>query len=120
MTAPPTTAPNGETQAVAGTNNESERTLRGPATARKTGRTNKTVRGARRQTVITSVLESTRQYLLDFTLTTLLAEIERWTTRGRSCFTDQLNKLKRAGRGHFQKTKNSVLDTLLPLPAGNQ
>ena len=120
VTAPPTTAPNGETQAVAGTNNESERTLRGPAMARATGRTNKTVRGARRQTVITSVLESTRQYLLDFTLTTLLAEIERWTTRGRSCFTDQLNKLKRAGQGEFQETETSVLDALLPLPAGNQ
>lgn len=120
VTAPPTTAPNGETQAVAGTNNESERTLRGPATARATGRTNKTVRGARRQTVITSVLESVRQYLLDFTLTTLLAEIERWTTRGRSCFTEQLNKLKRAGQGEFQEAETSVLDTLLPLPAGNE
>jgi transposase len=119
VTAPPTTAPNGETQAVAGTNNESERTLRGPAAARATGRTNKKVRGARRQTVITSVLESTRQYLLEFTLTTLLAEIERWTTRGRSCFTDQLNKLKRAGQGQFPETETSVLDALLPLPTGN-
>ncbi len=119
VTAPPTTAPNGKTQPVAGTNNESERTLRGPATARVTGRTNKTAQGARRQTVITSVLESTRQYLLEFTLTTLLAEIERWTRRGRSCFTDQLNKLKRAVQGQFQEREKSVLDTLLPLPTGN-
>ena len=119
VTAPPTTAPNGETKAVAGTNNESERTLRGPATSRATGRTNKTVRRARRQTVITSVLESTRQYLADFTLATLLAEIERWTTRGRSCFTDQLNKLKRAGQGQVQKGVSSVLDAVLPLPVEN-
>ncbi len=95
VTAPVTTAPHGETQSVAGTNNESERTLRNPAMARVTGRTTKSVRGARRRTVITSVLESMRQYLLDFTLTTLLVEIKRWATRGRSCFTDQLDKLKR-------------------------
>ena len=119
VTAPPTTAPHGETQPVAGTNNESERTLRNPAMARVTGRTTKSVRGARRRTVITSVLESMRQYLLDFTLTTLLVEIERWTTRGRSCFQDQLNKLKRAGQGVFPEAEHSVLDALLPLPVGN-
>jgi transposase len=120
VTAPATTAPHGETQAVAGTNNESERTLRGPAMARATGRTTKSVRGARRRTVITSVLESLRQYLLEFTLTTLLAEIERWATRGRSCFTDQLNKLKRASQGSIQDAEPSVLDAVLPLPVGNQ
>ena len=116
VTAPPTTAPNGETKAVAGTNNESERTLRGAA--RPVARI-KPCRRARRQTVITSVLESTRQYLADFTLATLLAEIERWTTRGRSCFTDQLNKLKRAGQGQVQKGVSSVLDAVLPLPVEN-
>lgn len=120
VTAPATTAPHGETQPVAGTNNESERTLRNPASARVTGRTTKSVRGARRRTVITSVLESMRQYVFDFTLTKLLAEIERWTKRGRSCFTDQLKKLKRAGKGSFQETENSVLDALLPLPVGNE
>lgn len=119
VTAPATTAPHGETQPVAGTNNESERTLRNPAQARATGRTTKSVRGARRRTVITSVLESLRQYLLDFTLTTLLVEIERWATRGRSCFKDQLNKLKRASQGSLQDAKPSVLDALLPLPVGN-
>jgi len=120
VTASPTTAPHGETKAVAGTNNESERTLRGPAMARATGRTTKSVRGARRRTVITSVLESTRQYLLEFTLSTLLAEIERWATRGRSCFTDQLNKLKRASQGSIQDAEPSVLDAVLPLPVGHQ
>jgi len=59
------------------------------------------VRGARRQTVITSMLESTRQYLLEFTLTTLLAEIERWTTRGRSCFTDQVRTKQKTTVGVY-------------------
>ncbi len=120
VTAPVTTAPHGETQSVAGTNNESERTLRNPASARVTGRTTKSVRGARRRTVITSVLESMRQYLLDFTLTTLLVEIKRWATRGRSCFTDQLDKLKRASQRAIQNAETSVLDAVLPLPVGKQ
>ncbi len=120
VTAPATTAPHGETQPVAGTNNESERTLRNPASARVTGRTTKSVRGARRRTVITSVLESMRQYVFDFTLTKLLAEIERWTKRGRSCFTDQLKKLKRASQGSIQNAETSVLDAVLPLPADQQ
>jgi transposase len=41
---------------VSGTNNESERTLRDAANDRKTGRTSKTIHGARRRTVLTSVL----------------------------------------------------------------
>jgi hypothetical protein len=61
VTAEPVEKPNGETLAVLGTNNEAERTLRSPAQARDTGRTNKTAAGARRQTVIVSVLESLRQ-----------------------------------------------------------
>jgi hypothetical protein len=117
VTASPTTAPHGGTQPVAGTNNEAERTLRNPATARKTGRTNKTQRGARRQTVLTSVLESLRQYLPDFTLTTVLAEIERWTIRGRSCFTDELAKLRRACPSTLPPSDKPVLDALLPIPA---
>jgi len=63
---------------VSGTNNEAERTLRGAAEARKTGRTNKTLNGARRQTIIVSVLESLRLYLPKFTLAGVLAEIDRW------------------------------------------
>ena len=45
VTAEPVEQPNGETLAVAGTNNEGERTLRSPAQARDTGRTNKSVPG---------------------------------------------------------------------------
>ena len=63
VTTEPVEQPNGEMKPVGGTNNEAERTLRGPAMARKTGRTNKTARGARRQTILVSVLESLRLYL---------------------------------------------------------
>src|SRR5438034_11586328 len=51
VTAAPVTMPDGESTPVAGTNNEAERTLRAAAEARKTGRTSKTLRGARRQTI---------------------------------------------------------------------
>jgi hypothetical protein len=67
VTAEPVEKPNGEMLVVSGTNNEAERTLRSPAQARDTGRTNKTVPGAWRQTVIVSVLKSLRQHLSTFT-----------------------------------------------------
>jgi hypothetical protein len=93
VTAAPTEAPNGETQPVSGTNNEAERTLRAAAEARKTGRTSKTPAGARRRTVIVSVLESLRQHLPVLTLPTIIAEVLHWTTAGRSCFAKLLARL---------------------------
>jgi hypothetical protein len=45
---------------VEGTNNETERTLRNPSQARQTGRTSQTPRGARRRTILQSVIESLR------------------------------------------------------------
>ncbi len=42
VTAEPVEKPNGEMLVVSGTNNEARRTLRSPAQARDTGRTNKT------------------------------------------------------------------------------
>ena len=102
--------PAGETLTVPGTNNESERTLRGPAQARTTGRTSKTVRGARRQTVIVSVLESLRQHVVSLTLPSVIAEVQRWMATGRSCFADLLS-----ARG-LPPPETSILDRLLPLP----
>jgi len=96
VTAKPVEQPNGQTQAVAGTNNEAERTLRGAAQARDTGRTSKTFRGARRQTILTSVLESLRLYLPEYTIWSVLAEVKRWSEAGRSCFAELLAKLKLA------------------------
>ncbi len=110
VTAAPVQSPTGAVTPVAGTNNEAERTLRGAAQARKTGRTNKTPRGARRQTVLTSVLESLRQQLPSFTLSSVVEEICRWTIRGRSCFSDLMRKLK------LQPPEKSILHALLPLP----
>ena len=110
VTAAPATQPNGASQPVAGTNNEAERMLRGPAQARKTGRTSKTSIGARRQTIVVSVLESLKVYLPTFTLASVLAEIDRWRQTGQSCFTQLLKKLK------LQLPAQSLLDKVLPLP----
>lgn len=112
VTAKPVTQPNGTTQAVGGTNNEAERTLRNPATARKTGRTNKTVPGARRQTIVTSVLESLRLYLTTFTLPKVIEEAQDWLVRGRSCFQELLEKLG------LNMPSKSILDQVLPTPSG--
>ena len=80
---------------VSGTNNEAERTLRPAAQARMTGRTSKTIRGARRQTIIASVLESLRQHLTTMTLPNVIAEVRRWMHTGRSCFADLLSPAPR-------------------------
>ena len=118
VTAEPVTQPNGVSQPVSGTNNEAERTLRGPAQARATGRTNKATVGARRQTIIVSVLESLRLYLPTFTLASVTAEIQRWWHSGQSCFTRLLKKLKIAPPTPATESTPSLLDKLLPLPDG--
>jgi transposase len=111
VTAEPAVQPNGVSQPVAGTNNESERTLRNPAGAREAGRTNKTLVGARRQTVIVSVLESLRLYLPEFTLTRVMAEIASWWQAGQSCFTKLLKKMK------LKPPAQSILDKVIPVMA---
>lgn len=117
VTAAPVQKPNGETMAVSGTNNEAERTLRSPAQARDTGRTNKTPAGARRQTVIVSVLESLRQYLASFTLSNVIEEVSRWLEAGRSCFArlaEELGLIDDQSAAGYP----SLLDSLLPVPDG--
>ena len=112
VTAKPTTQPNGKTQAVSGTNNEGERVLRGAAQARDTGRTSKTFSGARRQTILTSVLESLRVYLAEYTIRSVLAEIQRWSAAGRSCFVELLEKLK------ITPSDESTLDLVFGISSG--
>ena len=112
VTAVPVTMPHGEVVPVAGTNNEAERTLRSAATARKTGRTSKTLRGARRQTILVSVLESLRQHLATFTLSSVIGEILRWSDTGWSCFAKLLAKQQRT------PPSKSLLDLVLPVPSG--
>jgi transposase len=104
--------PDGTTRPVDGTNNEAERTLRGVAQARLTGRTSKSINGARRQTILTSVLQSLRLYLPTFTLPSVLAELKRWWATGRSCFAELMEKLE------LGPPERSVLDQVLPGPSG--
>ena len=78
-------------QGVAGTNNASERQLRGDALARKTGRTSKTPSGARRQSIISSVLQSIGKQLETFQLRSVIDEVMRWTAVGQSCFEAMLD-----------------------------
>jgi len=118
VTAEPVEKPNGETLVVSGTNNEAERTLRSPAQARDTGRTNKTVAGARRQTVIVSVLESLRQHLSTFTLSSVIEEIRRWSETGRSCFARWAKKLGLTDQGLRDDGRLSLLDRVIPVPDG--
>jgi hypothetical protein len=109
--------PNGEIAAVSGTNNEAERVLRSPAQARDTGRTNKTLPGGRRQTVIVSVFESLRQYLSTFTLSGVIAEVGQWLKTGRSCFARLAEELGLSD-GQLHGNRSSLLDRLIPLPDG--
>ena len=82
------------------------------ATARKTGRTSKTLTGARRQTIVVSVLESLRLYLPTFTLSGIIAEIDRWRQAGQSCFTRLLKKMK------LPRPTTSILDKVMPVLDG--
>jgi transposase len=108
--------PNGEEKPISGTNNEAERTLRGAARARDTGRTNKTHAGARRQTILTSVLESLRLYLPNFTLTLVIDELNSWCQAGRSCFEKLLDKLKLKMSASDQPTIDRLFPTPTPTP----
>jgi transposase len=110
VTAPAVEQVDGTTEPVPGTNNEAERTLRGTAQARKTGRTNKSMAGARRQTILTSVLESLRLYLPTFTLKTVFDEVQSWWAAGRSCFKRLQREMK------LKSPKKPVLDRLYPKP----
>jgi transposase len=111
VTTPPVEQPNGTTKPVSGTNNEAERTLRSPAQARATGRTNKTASGARRQTVLTSVLESLRLYLPSYTLGSVVAELRRWWVDGCSCF----EKLLRQSNLQLDAAATPTIDRLYPV-----
>lgn len=76
--------------AVDGNNNASERQLRDDAMARKTGRTSKTVQGAKRQSIVSSVLQSIGKQLGEFTLEAVIKEATRWLEQGRSCFCEMV------------------------------
>ena len=71
--------------------------------------------GARRQTVIVSVLESLRQHRPTFTLSSAIEEIGRWCETGRSCFARWAEKLGLIGRGFPNGGRLSLLDRLVPV-----
>jgi hypothetical protein len=112
VTAKAVEQPNGQAHAVGGTNNEAEHTLCNPAEARKTGRTSKTMHGARRRTISSSVLESLRLYLPSFTLPKVLEEVRGWLATGRSCFEELREKLG------LPRPTQSILGEVLPDPSG--
>jgi hypothetical protein len=97
-----------------GTNNESERTLRHASQDRDTGQTNKTAKGARRRTVIASVLDSLRVHIPKLTLQTVVNEINRWYREGVSCFRRMVNSLHLPPP--LPDTVLSPLELLVPIP----
>jgi len=97
------------TAGVEGNNNASERQLRDDATARKTGRTSKTAHGAKRRSIISSVLQSVCKQLGSFTLEGVIAEVQNWMHRGRSCFQDEAE----ASQLSNPERSKSLLDQLI-------
>ena len=81
---------------VEATNNRMERELRPTALDRKAGRTNKTAKGARRRSVIVSVLQSLRANLENFSLQRVLEEVSKWMKEGISLFAKQWQELEAA------------------------
>lgn len=75
---------------VDGTNNAAERQLRDDAMARKTGRTSKPPKGANRRSIISSVLQSIGKNIGAYTLSAVIAEVQRWLEIGESSFAAQL------------------------------
>ena len=79
---------------VEATNNRSERQARSESMARKAARTSKTEKGAKRRGVIMSVLSSLSKRLEQFTLGSVLSEINHWFETGQSVFREELSKLQ--------------------------
>jgi len=97
--------------AVPGTNNERERSLRVAAIDRKTRRASKTFNGARRRTIINSVLESLRLYLPAFTLEQVVAEAASWLHAG-------LGRFRRLAQASgLAPPETTILGRLVPNPA---
>jgi hypothetical protein len=76
------------------TNNRSERNVRREAEIRKGARTSKTNRGAKRRSIIVSILASLQTRINNFSLTKVLAEVNRWVENGESLFEQELKQTK--------------------------
>jgi DNA-binding protein H-NS len=78
------------------TNNRSERNVRREAEVRKGGRTSKSKLGAKRRSIIMTVLATLNTRFKPFTLDALLNEIERWMETGISIFQAELDEIAQA------------------------
>jgi transposase len=76
------------------TNNRSERNVRREAEIRKGARTSKTAQGAKRRGTIVTVLASLQTRISNFTLSNVLAEIDRWLESGSSLFQQELQAIR--------------------------
>lgn len=91
------------------TNNEAERSLRSTAQDRRTCRTRKMPKGARRRSVLLSVFESLKLHLSTFTLKAVQDEVAEWSETRESLF-DRL----RTAAG-LDPPGDSRLSTLVPV-----
>ena len=114
VTAEPVAAPQGTTQPVAGTNNEAERTLRGPARPARRAAPTRHRRAPAGKRSLSACWNRCADHLPSFTLNTILDEITRWFKTGRSCFGELAEKL---GLPTTPAT-STVLDRVLPRPSG--
>lgn len=76
------------------TNNRSERNARREAEIRKGARTSKTDSGAKRRSIIVTVLASLQTRIAKFTLANMLAEVGRWMDTGKSLFELELEAIQ--------------------------
>ena len=97
-----------------GTNNISERHLREPAKDRVTGQANKTLRGAQRRTVITSVLDSIRLKLKTRTLNSVMEELKEWAASGIGRFRREVQN-RQLAPFDLPEGISSPLHLLIPL-----
>jgi transposase len=100
------------TVGVDGNNNASERELRDDARRRKTGQTNKTPHGAKRQTILSSVLRTLEKQLSRFTLDGVIDEVKRWLVKGRGSFTDQAEEAG-LNRSTSEQAKDHLLTCII-------
>ena len=75
------------------TNNRSERNARREAEIRKGARTSKTDMGAKRRSIIVTVLATLQTRIASFTLSNMLAEVSRWLDTGKSLFELELEAI---------------------------
>jgi len=75
------------------TSNRAERGLRKTALQRNAYQTSKSVAGAKRLSILTSVMTSLKQNLPNFSLETVLEEVSSWQISGASLFENQLKSV---------------------------